>query len=240
MRFYTHCYPTVGGRANNEDYYHFANGIWILADGLGGHDSGEVASKTAVTAANTCFRKSDKVVSEALLSDILQISNAAVLQKQTENEALASMRTTIVFAVSDGTKVRYANVGDRRFYYFENDCICAQSEDHSVSAVSAKLGDIAYEEIRTDPDRNKLIKVLGNAEKLNVKIPEQEFTVEKGDAFLLCSDGFWEYVYESEMEIDLAKSRNPKEWLDYMVKRVLLKTKGTDNDNFTVIGVMIE
>ena len=85
-----------------------------------------------------------------------------------------------------------------------------------------------------------MIFVLGDQEKLNVKIPSIEFIAEKGDAFLLCSDGFWDYVYETEMELDLAKSRTPNEWLNYMIKRVLLKTKGLNNDNFTVIGVMVE
>lgn len=240
MKFIAHGYTNPGGRSNNEDYYLYSDNVWILADGLGGHDCGEVASETAVVAANEVFSSSGGALDETLLCDILRNANNAVIEKQNENSSLSSMRTTIVFAVSDGAIVRYANVGDSRFYYFRNGRIIAQSEDHSVSAMSAKLGDISYDEIRNDPDRNKLIKALGNDERLNVKIPEREFVAQSGDAFLLCSDGFWEYVYETEMEIDLAKSSDPKEWLNYMTKRVLLKTKGCDNDNFTVIGVMVE
>jgi len=240
MKFLTHGYSGIGGRSNNEDYYFYGNNIWILADGLGGHDSGEIASKTAVAAVNDVFKRSGGAVNDAALSDIIQKANSSVLYKQKTSEAFASMRTTIVFALLNGNKIRYANVGDSRFYYFRSGRLFAQSEDHSVSAVSVRLGDIPYEELRNDPDRNKLIKVLGNSEDLNVKIPQIEFTAEKGDAFLLCSDGFWEHVYETEMETDLAKSSNPKEWLDYMIKRILLKTKGTDNDNFTAIGVMVD
>ena len=240
MKFLTHGYSGIGGRANNEDYYYYGNNVWILADGLGGHDCGEVASKVAVAAVNDGARKAAGNLSDDSISELLQKANNAVLLKQKTSDALASMRTTIVFALSDGKRIRYANVGDSRFYYFRSGRVFAQSEDHSVSAVSVRLGDISYEELRNDPDRNKLIKVLGNAENLNVKIPQNEFTVEKGDAVLLCSDGFWEYVYETEMETDLAKSSNPKEWLDYMIKRILLKTKGTDNDNFTAIGVMVD
>lgn len=59
--------------------------------------------------------------------------------------------------------------------------------------------------------------------------------IEPGDAFLLCTDGFWEYVYETEMEIDLIKSRSPKEWTEYMVKRLLLRP-AAERDNFTVLA----
>ena len=149
------------------------------------------------------------------------------------------MRTTLVFALSDGNVLRYANVGDSRFYYFKNGSVYVQSEDHSVSAASVRMGDIRYEDIRMDADRNKLLKVLGNSETLAVKIPDREIVLEQGDAFLLCSDGFWEYVYETEMEIDLAKSETPQEWLKYMVKRIILKTHNQNNDNFTAIGAII-
>lgn len=241
MEFLTHGYTNIGGRSNNEDYYICKNNIWILADGLGGHDSGEIASKCGAEAVYQFYIANEKNVLDASqLSEIVQYANGAVLRKQAEDSALASMRTTVVFAATDGGKLRYANVGDSRFYYFRNGSVQIQSEDHSVAAMSVKLGDSTLEDIRNDPDRNKLIKALGNGEKLTVKIPEVEIIPEKGDAFLLCSDGFWEYVHETEMELDLAKSDSPKEWIDYMVKRILLKTRGMDNDNFTAVGVMIE
>ena len=80
---------------------------------------------------------------------------------------------------------------------------------------------------------------MGNEEELKVKIPENIINVEPGDAFLLCSDGFWEYVYENEMELDLAKSNTSEEWLKSMVKRVILRTKNQNNDNYTAIVVRI-
>ena len=149
MKFITHGYTNIGGRSNNEDYYLYANNLWILADGLGGHDCGEVASKTAVTAINDYFRESGKLIDETLLADMISTANKAVINEQKKDEGLASMRTTLVFAVSDGARVRYANVGDSRFYYFKNSKIVAHSEDHSVSGMSAKLGDISYDDIRT-------------------------------------------------------------------------------------------
>lgn len=240
MRFLTYGLSNPGGRDNNEDYFLCGNNIWILADGLGGHECGEIASKTAAEAISRFTESNGTSLDDTFLRQLIDGANRVVLNKQTEADRLKSMRTTLVFAVTDGSTVRYANVGDSRFYYFRNGQIAAQSEDHSVSALSVKLGDITKDAIRTDPDRNKLLKSLGDSGELSVKIPETVFRVQSGDAFLLCSDGLWEYVYETEMETDLAKSRDPKEWLGYMFKRVLLKTRAEDNDNFTAIGVMVE
>ena len=239
MTFETYAYSSSGGRNNNEDFCVYRNGVWVLADGLGGHDCGEVASETGATAAVQLVDEKGISLDDQFLADILSTANHSVIAKQAEDESLKGMRTTIVMAISDGSSVRYANVGDSRFYYFRNGFLEYQSEDHSVSALSAKLGDISYDDIRGDDDRNKLLKVLGNEEGLNVTLPDDIIPAQSGDAFLLCSDGFWEYVHEREMEIDLAKSANPKEWLHYMIKRIILRTHNIGNDNFTAIGVMI-
>ena len=97
------------------------------------------------------------------------------------------------------------------------------------------MGEITPEEIRFHVDRNKLLKVLGDTEELRIDQIREPVDIEPGDAFLLCTDGFWEYVYETEMEIDLIKSRSPKEWTEYMVKRLLLRP-AAERDNFTVLA----
>lgn len=240
MVFSTYAYSGLGDRKNNEDYFLYRKGIWVVADGLGGHDCGEEASKTASEAVVEFVEKNGISLEEQALHQIIMRANESVIDGQKKDESFESMRTTLVFAVSDGKQLRYANVGDSRFYYFKQGKLHKQSEDHSVSALSAKLGDIKYEDIRHDADRNKLLKVLGNAEELKVKIPEAVIPVESGDAFLLCSDGFWENVYENEMEIDLAKSDYAEQWLKFMLKRVMLRTQNQKNDNYTAIAVVIE
>lgn len=240
MNFSSYAYSNTGDRKNNQDYYLYNNVAWIVADGLGGHESGEIASKTAATAIDEALRQNAISLLPENLKALLDIANSSVCTVQKSDKKFESMRTTIVFALTDGIDVTYANVGDSRFYYFSGGKITHQSEDHSVSATSVKMGDIKYEDIRGDADRNKLIKVLGDNEILSVKIPQTYIKAQSGDAFLLCSDGFWEHVYETEMEADLAKSDTPREWVDFMLKRLLLKTGNKNTDNFTVIGVMIK
>lgn len=239
MIFKTCSYTNKGGRANNEDYCICRDGIWVLCDGLGGHDCGEIASETGAGAAVLFAEANGITLDDDFMQKLLESANNSVIARQQESEKAAQMRTTIVLALTDGQSLRYANVGDSRFYYFRNNRMIYHSEDHSVSALSAKLGDIGYDDIRNDEDRNKLLKVLGNEEELSVKPPETIISVKSGDAFLLCSDGLWEYVYETEMELDLAKSNSPQEWIKYMVKRVLLKTQNNGNDNFTAVGVIV-
>ena len=239
MVFSTYAFSGLGGRQNNEDYFLYHNGIWVVADGLGGHDCGEVASKTASETVVDFVKENGISLSDRTLYEIIMKANASVVEAQKTDKKLESMRTTLVFATCDGKQLRYANVGDSRFYYFKQGHLHTQSMDHSVSALSAKMGDIKYEDIRHDDDRNKLLKVLGNEEELKVKVPEAVIPVERGDAFLLCSDGFWEHVYENEMEIDLVKSDSAEQWLRFMLKRVILRTKNQDNDNYTAIAVVI-
>lgn len=239
MIFSTYAYSGLGGRKNNEDYLLYHDGIWIVADGLGGHDCGEEASKTASEAVLNYVKENGIELSDNTLNEIIINADSAVKAAQEDNSELKSMRTTLVFAITNGMQLRYANVGDSRFYYFKNGHVYTQSLDHSVSALSAKIGDIRYEDIRTDDDRNKLLKVLGNEEELKIKVPEAIIDLEPGDAFLLCSDGFWEHIYENEMELDLLKSSSAEEWMKHMLKRIVLKTKNLDNDNYTAIAVFV-
>lgn len=240
MYFQTSAYTNKGGRSNNEDAYKCAERIWTLADGLGGHDCGEVASAAAVKDTVSLWKNGNEPLDDDGLIGIIDKVNDNILNLQKENDTSSAMRTTLVFAVTDGRELKFANVGDSRIYYFKNNSIVAQSEDHSVSAAVAKLGEIRYEDIRFNEDRNKLLKVIGNSENLKIKELYPALPVQPGDAFLLCSDGFWEYVFEQEMEIDLTKSANSRDWLSFMIKRILLRTENKNNDNFTAIAVMVK
>ena len=102
-------------------------------------------------------------------------------------------------------------MGDSRFYFFREGRLLLQTEDHSVPGAVARMGQMRYEDVRFSEDRNKLLKVIGNSEGLNMQSIPKEVELQPGDAFLLCSDGFWEYVYEQEMEIDLSKSSDTQQ-----------------------------
>ncbi len=224
-------YSCAGGHDINEDscLCSAEKGIFIVADGLGGHSDGEKASLAAVdyfeeNCGGGCIGER--------VSELMEGANAAVLSKGDGG------KTTVAAAFTENGNFIYANAGDSRVYYFRNGRIIAQTKDHSVCQASVDMGMIRPEDIRGNEDRSRLLKVLGSEEKLNIKKPYAPIRIQNGDAFLVCSDGFWEYVYESEMEADLLKSDSPDVWLKYMLKRHILRAENK-GDNYTAICGMI-
>ncbi len=228
-------YTDQGTRTINEDCYQYADrqerACFVVADGLGGHERGEAASRTAVDYITGHFADMEKLTEEGIIK-MLGKADEAVRAGQKEKK---EMRTTVVAALIEGEQFWYAHAGDSRCYYLKNGCIYTRTKDHSIPQMEVNLGDIRTEEIRFHPARNQLLKVLGNEEELLIDHLEEPVLIEPGDAFLLCSDGFWEYVCETEMELDLIKSESPKEWVEFMVKRLLLRP-AAERDNFTVLA----
>lgn len=222
-------YTDKGGREINEDSILCTDKMFIVADGLGGHDAGEEASAAAV-----------KFIEENCGSDFSEESLIELLEKT--NEAVRSLEcdalTTVALAVIDNGYFHYANVGDSRVYLFRNNKLFARSKDHSVCQAAVDMGELAYEDIRGSDDRSKLLKVLGNPKPLKLKSLYQPVKLLEGDAFIICSDGFWDSIYETEMEIDLLKSETAEQWMNFMLKRLLLKTNG-EGDNYSVICVIV-
>ena len=130
--FETCLYSNAGGRSVNEDYAVFSTdradrGVWVLTDGLGGHDKGEVASRLA---SETFLQAALAVesVDEPTLIGLLEYANSRIRLEQQSGTELAGMRTTLVAALSDGKTVWSCHAGDSRFYYFKNSCLYYQSQ----------------------------------------------------------------------------------------------------------------
>ena len=220
-------YTCPGGREINEDacLCRGDKGIFIVADGLGGHSSGEIASGTAIdyfeencTGGYTGER----------IAALMEGANAQVLQYGNGG------KTTVAAAFIENGNFIYANAGDSRVYYFRDGKIIAQTKDHSVCQASVDMGMIQPEDIRGSEDRSRLLKVLGGEENLAIKKHDLPIRIQNGDAFLVCTDGFWDYVYEAEMEADLLKSDSAEVWLKYMLKRHILRAENK-GDNYTAI-----
>lgn len=223
-------YTCKGGRECNEDNVFLGDGAFAVADGLGGHSGGAAASKVAVKYISDHY---SEAVDPEGMADLLEGANTAVRR-------LGSGMTTVAAAVLGESGFTFGNVGDSRVYYFRNGRIIAQTRDHSVCQAAVEMGQITPEQIRGSEDRSQLLKVLGSGERLDLKKLPQQVAAQPGDAFMLCTDGFWENVHEREMECDLAKSGSPLEWRDRMLKRLLLKT-GSGGDNYTVLcGILTD
>ncbi|MCR4746171.1 MAG: protein phosphatase 2C domain-containing protein [Lachnospiraceae bacterium] len=230
-------YTNVGGREINEDaccvFKKKGKGVCVVvADGLGGHGGGAVASRAAVTTISECFLNDNLNEAEDFMDWYVKANDAVRSMQNRECE----MKTTMVTLMLKNNKAFWAHLGDSRLYHFVDDRLVEQTVDHSVSQMAVIRGDITPEEIRGHEDRNRLLSALGRESKVK---PDFSATVrlDKGmHSFLLCTDGFWEYVLEKEMEKTLKRSEDAREWMGLMVD-ILKKRAKPNNDNNTAIAV---
>ena len=242
MQYATHSLSRTGGRSQNQDrisncILDTGQGCWVLADGLGGHGGGEVASAIAVDTIMQRFAQHPEV-SGAQVEALIQSAQDALHEHQQAHSQLMGMRTTIVVLTMENDKAFWGHVGDSRLYVFRNRSKVVQTIDHSVPQTMVAAGELQAEEIRFHHDRNKLIYSLGQKEYIRISHLDEPFAVQKGDVFLLCTDGFWEFVSEVEMEADLAKSNTLGDWLRYMEDRLLLRAE-ENHDNYSAIVVAV-
>lgn len=208
----------------------------IVCDGLGGHCGGERASRTAVDAAIAGFAADLLRIDRDALSSWLEAAHAGVRDMQNASAEFANMRTTAVALLTDGESAVWAHAGDSRLYHLRAGRIVAQTRDHSVPQLLADAGEIDASGIRFHEDRNRLLRALGSAVELKIT-GSTKIDVVRGDAFLLCTDGFWEWVLEEEMEAALLA--DPAAWLDSMERILLAKASG-DFDNYSAVAVVTE
>ena len=233
----TASYTDIGGRPENEDSTRQARLgedqlCLVVADGLGGHGGGAQAS--AATADTICRGWGGDANSEAL-KHLVQMGHEAVIAIQT---AQCAMKSTVVALEIDGSRAAWAHVGDSRQYHFVNGKLVFQTKDHSASQIAVYMGEITVEQIRFHEDRNRVLRALGQDEMPVIEAKEEEMAPGK-HAFLLCSDGFWEYVLEHEMAADLAAAADPLDWLVRMRSRLMARVP-KDNDNNTAAAAWVD
>lgn len=224
-------YTNKGKRDINEDSLDICQNnescLAIVADGLGGHENGEVASHIAVDSVINFL--ANKEFDEDELLYALIFANDQIIKAN-----ISGHSTAAALWINDDTAFA-GHVGDTRIYQFRDDKIVFQSVDHSIVQLSVLVGDLSIDDLRNHKDRNKLYRVLGDP-ATDLKPSSDEVGVRSGDHFLLCSDGFWEVITESIMLETLSRSSSPQSWLDEMV-RIIETVDAPKQDNYTAICI---
>ncbi|MDR1588917.1 MAG: protein phosphatase 2C domain-containing protein [Oscillospiraceae bacterium] len=237
-----HSITNIGNRETNEDsalcLRRGEDCCFAVADGLGGHAHGEDASRKFVEVVGREFESADFEDARSFLAKAFSAAQDEILKLQKTRSAKFEMKTTgVALIVTDG-KCAWAHCGDSRLYMFRKNKARIRTLDHSVPQMLALSGELKEKKIARHPDRNRLLRVLGvewDSPRFEVS---DELDVSGVQAFLLCTDGFWEFIEQKEMERRLKKSPSPEEWLSAMTSYVESNGAGADMDNYTAIAVM--
>ena len=233
-------YSDIGNREKNEDSVALLcdghEGLFVLADGLGGHGKGEYASATV---ARTSIQMYNDNKDGFLLDHSFDRSQEILLREQKENNDLDGMKTTMVSLLVKKDSVKWAHIGDSRLYYFRKKKLVSRTLDHSVPQMLVSMGEIKEKDIRGHEDRNRLLRVMGSPWGERAYTVSETVKVNKDAAFLLCSDGFWENIYEEDMVAVLKSAASVKDWLSGMIGIVKRNGAGRDMDNNSAIAVWV-
>lgn len=219
-------------REHNEDAWKVLSerGVSILADGMGGHNAGEIAAQTAVDTLTELLLTTSSPMNEAF-----EKVNHLIYQMGEETPSLSGMGTTLIaLELQEGGQAIRTHVGDSRLYLFRDGQIRALTRDHSLVNELVDLGTISLEEVEIFPYKHVLTKAIGTNPK--VKPESHFFTYLPGDVYLLCSDGLTNYATDRELETAMRQMDSLKEGASNLIE--IAKRNG-GGDNVTVILVRV-
>jgi serine/threonine protein phosphatase PrpC len=207
----------------------------VVADGMGGHASGEVASRIAVDAIARGFA-SDATDPRQSLVRAVQDANRAIYDAAASDAALDGMGTTCTAVLVRDGLAYCAHVGDSRLYLVRDGELFLMTEDHSAVNELVRRREISREDARGHPDRNVIIRALGSRREIDVAAWPQAFSVRDGDRFLLCSDGLYDLVSEAQL-LESAATAAPQDGCERLVAAA--RARG-GHDNISVAIVALE
>ncbi len=230
-----------GGRERNEDACGFWTGgggcFCVVSDGAGGHGGGDVASKLAVRMILNAFQDAP-ICTGVAIDAALRSAHAAIVGQQATRAELSGMRATATVLAVDtvANTAVWGHVGDTRLYLFRDRHVIAQTKDHSVVQKMVDAGYLAPSAVRESLQRSRLFAALGHDEDFVATVESVAHPLVAGDVFLLCTDGFWEYIDEGAMAAALARTATAAQWLRDMEQDVVAHG-GRGQDNFSALAI---
>ena len=218
-------------RKENEDRFCIEKdlGLLAIADGMGGHASGEVASQMAVEILRDSLKKEGEPFPQRLGSGV-KLANKAIYEAAQSQSQLKGMGTTLTAVQLKGNRLSIAHVGDSRPYLIRSGVIEQITDDHTMVSEQVARGLMTREEAAQSEMRNILSRALGIGPDIEVDM--EELTVSEGDKLILCSDGLSELVSDDEILLEVESNRRPAHACDELVN---LANQRGGNDNITVI-----
>lgn len=230
----------IGKRVHNEDNYLLSDKsefpmLFAVADGMGGHAAGAVASKLLVEQLAMFDEMVEPERELELLRHAIESANLGIYRAAEKDRALSGMGTTLVAALILGREYIAANVGDSRMYQYHDKTLDTVTTDHSLVEQLVLAGAITKDEARVHPQRNIITRAMGVSPKVDVDLFERVWN--PGDILVICSDGLHGSVEDEDIISVLSSNRSLESMCDLLVQ-LALDNGGTDN--ITVILVRFE
>ncbi|WP_449276706.1 Stp1/IreP family PP2C-type Ser/Thr phosphatase [Leucobacter sp. GX24907] len=209
-------------RSNNQDSGYAGNRLFLVADGMGGHAGGDVASALAAKSMAELENQptGDPTESTLALKAALLDTNRMLRSTVQDRPELSGMGTTFTGFLTVGDKLAVAHIGDSRLYRLRNDKMKQITKDHTFVQRLVDSGRITEEEAKTHPRRSVLMRVLGDVDS-SPDIDTEVLDTKVGDVWLLCSDGLCGYVDDSDIEKVLRKRSSLKDAVDHLIDKSL-------------------
>lgn len=224
--------------ANQDSYYIDPEGrFFIVADGMGGHAGGEVASKLAVDAISEYLAAQweTETTPQKLMQEAIDKANQAIINDQNANPVRSDMGTTIVILIFRDEKPWFCHIGDSRLYRLRGAKLEQISDDHTWIARAIQTGVVNADEARSHPWRHMLLQCLGREDLKGITASEIEW--QPGDRFLICSDGLTEDLSDDRIAHQLKSIRNCQQAAQALVESAKLRG---GRDNITLVIVSYE
>lgn len=216
-------------RTGNEDALLFEAPLYAVADGMGGHRAGEIASRVALQG---LLDAAPRAADAKALARAVRTANRAVIESATKSRTRAGMGTTLTAAMVDGTSIAIAHVGDSRAYLLHAGRLTRLTEDHSLVADLVRQGSLTEEDARFHPQRSVITRALGSDPEMVADTYEVEGVA--GDRLLLCTDGLSGMLSDDFIADILAQESDPGEAAARLVEAA---NRAGGYDNTTVIVV---
>lgn len=225
-------------RDMNQDYCYTSENpvgnlpnLFIVADGMGGHNAGDYASKYTVEQIVDVVSKSQDTDPGKIIAESIKCANEMLLERANEDAARKGMGTTVVVLTVTENKLIIANVGDSRLYIV-NDVIKQITKDHSYVQEMVRLGEMDEETAKAHPDKNIITRAIGVGKEVAIDFFEEE--VKAGDVILMCSDGLTNMVEDDVIRNIINGQRDIAEKAEKLVETA---NRNGGKDNITVVVI---
>lgn len=224
-------------RPINEDAYYLpaaGERFCAVADGMGGHNAGEVASAMAVEEFSRQMRDVENITGEAMRAAVAR-ANDAVFLRASQNAEMSGMGTTFSALAMQSDTAYLAHVGDSRIYLIRRGTIIQLTQDHTLVEEMVLQGLITVREARVHPKRNIITRALGTEQKVEIDI--MQLALREDDVFFLCSDGLTNYVEEKQI---LYAAMSADDWQEKLRRLVGIALENGGQDNITAMFAVYE